>query len=113
MTKKVTLMPRLPRASSTRGVTSGSGPLSNDKLRSNTKNSPSGRRLNGAGRDIVRGALARARPGLPDRRLALDPFDRGVEGDRHRQHQQHAGEHMRAVENGAVARDQITDPGGR
>ena len=51
--------------------------------------------------------------GLPDRGLALDPFDRGVEGNRHRQHQQHAGEHMRAVENGAVARDQIADAGRR
>jgi hypothetical protein len=38
----------------------------------------SGRRLQGAGRDLVGGMLAAARPGLPDRAPAFDPFDRGV-----------------------------------
>jgi hypothetical protein len=34
--------------------------------------------LQGAGRDLVGGMLAAARPGLPDRAPAFDPFDRGV-----------------------------------
>ena len=36
-----------------------------------------------------------------------------VEGNRHRKHQQNAGKDMRAVENGAAARDEIADAGGR
>src|SRR4051794_33666533 len=110
MTKNVVLMPRSPRMSSTRGVTPGSGPLSNVSVRSNMI-VPSGRRLQGAGRNFVGRILAGAGAGPPDRGLALDPFDSGVEGDRHGEHQQHAGEHMRTVQNGAIARDQVADPG--
>ena len=66
-----------------------------------------------ARRDVFRRALAAARAGLPDRGLALEQADEGIEGNRHREHQQHAGEHMRAVEDGAVARDQIADAGRR
>src|SRR5207244_4224824 len=110
MTKKVVLTPRAARISSTRGVAPGSGPLSSESVRSNTA-PPSGRRLQcGAWRDLFR-ALAAAGAGLPDRGLALDPADCGVEGDGHGEDEKHAGKHMGAVKDGAVARDQIADAG--
>src|SRR5262245_50279094 len=105
-------MPRSASMSSTSGVTPGSGPLSNESVRSNTS-APSGRGLQrGAGCDLFR--ILAARPAvLPDRGLAFDPADRGVESDRHREHEQHAREYMRAVEDRAVARDQVADAGRR
>jgi len=39
----------------------------------------SGRGLQGARCNLLRGALATLRPGLPDRAPALDPFDGGID----------------------------------
>src|SRR5260370_41514519 len=67
-------MPRLRSVSSTRGVTAGSGPLSNDNVRSNTKTLPQVAGCMALAGMFLPGPRAAPRPVLPVRVLRSIPL---------------------------------------